>query len=250
MSRAPGDPHYSYTFYADPATAEEFDESRFGGQIGQLIAMTQERVFAEFLGDLHGVSALDVGAGTGRAALALTRLGADVTALDTSQEMLRVARSHAQNAGCSLKFAVGDAHSLVFPDRSFGVVSSLRMLMHTPNWQRCLGEMCRVARRRVIFDYPPLVSAAAMQMIFRRIAGMAGRKVETYHVISTPAARAVLDGHGFRVTRLHRQFVLPIALHKWIASPGFTEKSESVLAAVGLLRVLGSPVTIMAERFE
>ena len=41
---------------------------------------------------------------------------------------------------------VGDAHALDFPDRSFDVVVSLRVLMHTPNWRRCLAELCRVGR--------------------------------------------------------------------------------------------------------
>src|SRR5215471_3722704 len=52
VKRVPKDSHYGYTLYADPAIAQEFDESRFGGPIGRLIAASQERVLAEFLGDL------------------------------------------------------------------------------------------------------------------------------------------------------------------------------------------------------
>ncbi len=248
MSPAPGKSHYSYTLYADPATAEEFDRSRFGGEIGQLVALQQERVLDAFAGDLHGTSVLDVGTGTGRAALAMARIGAIVTAVDTSQEMLRVARSHAESAGLQVEFVSGDANELQFPDASFDLVISLRMLMHTPDWRRCLGEMCRVARHRVIFDYPPLFSAPTLQMFIRRIARLTGHRVETYHVIGTFAARSVLRAHGFKVERLHRQYVLPIALHKLIGSRRFTEVSESVLARLGLLYVFGSPATIMAVR--
>ncbi len=248
MSRSQAGSHYSYSLYADPAMAAKFDQSRFGGQVGQLVALAQEHVLAEFLGDLHGVTALDVGSGTGRAAFALAKLGARVTALDRSQEMLRVAKAHAEAAGLAVEFVPGDANSLMFPDQSFDLVISLRMLMHTPDWRRCLGEVCRVARQRVVFDYPPLVSAPALQMLYRRLAQMTGRQVETYHVISTLAARAVLRQNGFRVVRLHRQFVLPIALHRLIGSRRFTEISEAVLSAIGLPHLLGSPVTMMAER--
>lgn len=66
VSPEPNHSHYSYTIYADPATAEEFDQTRFGGQIGQLVATAQERVLDECLGDMHGKTALDVGSGTDR----------------------------------------------------------------------------------------------------------------------------------------------------------------------------------------
>jgi hypothetical protein len=42
--------------------------------------------------------------------------------------------------------------------------------------------------------------------------------------------------------------VLPIALHKALGSRGFTVAVEKALAAVGLLRLLGSPVTVVAVR--
>ncbi len=247
-SMGPAPDNYSYTVYADPATAREFDESRFGGEVGQLVATAQEQVLTEFLGNLQGTTALDVGCGTGRAALVLARLGARVTALDSSSEMLRVGRMNAEVAGLHIEFVPGDASSLVFPDASFDQVVSLRMLMHTPDWRRCLSEMCRVARQRVVVDYPPLMSASVFQVLFRRLVHMTGRRVEAYHVIRTDAVRSALEAEGYHVTRLHRQFVLPIALHKWIGSRRFTERSEAVLSAMGLLILFGSPVTIMAER--
>ena len=47
---------------------------------------------------------------------------------------------------------------------------------------------------------------------------------------------------------VRRQFVLPIAFHKAIGRLGFTQTIERGLSAVGLSRVLGSPVTVVAER--
>ncbi len=248
MSPSPIASQNTEDIYSDPATAQQFDESRFGGEIGRLVAAAQERVLCEFMGDLHGASALDVGCGTGRAALVLARLGASVTALDSSPEMLRVATSNAKVVGAHIEFLRGDANSLDFPDQSFDLVISLRMLMHTPDWQRCLGEMCRITRHRLVIDFPPAMSVSLLQVFSRRLARLTGKKVEAYQAISTAAIRSTLKAHGFRVTRLHRQFVLPIGLHKWIGSPRFTEKSEALLGAVGLLDIVGSPVTLLAER--
>jgi hypothetical protein len=53
---------------------------------------------------------------------------------------------------------------------------------------------------------------------------------------------------NFRVAAAHRQFVLPIALHKAVNSAGFTSAVEGAFARVGLMRLFGSPVTVVAER--
>lgn len=248
MGQSKNNKHYSYSIYADSATAERFDDSHFGGPIGQLILEMQERVLLDFLDDPHSIRALDVGTGTGRAAFAMARAGARVTGADASHEMLKVAQTHAAESGLTLAFLRGDAHALPCANQSFDVVVSLRMLMHTPDWRRCLGELCRVARRRVIFDYPPWISFAALQTGARKMAQYAGRRVEAYHVIRTSTVRSVLRSSGFEITKIHRQFVLPIALHKLVGSRRFTINSERALAAVGLLRLIGSPVSIVAER--
>jgi SAM-dependent methyltransferase len=240
--------HYSYSAYADPAMASSFDAKRFGGPIGTLLLQDQERVLAEFLGEVSGRRILDMATGTGRAALALARRGAIVTGVDASCEMLSVARTRAADAGLSIEFAEGDAHALVFPDRAFDAVVCLRMLMHVPDWRTALSELCRVAAHRLVFDYPAIASAAALQAMWRSAAFATGRHVEAYRVFRTGDIARELDRHGFQITSTHKQFVLPIALHKAIGSAGFTRRLEGTLAGAGMLRLAGSPVTIAAER--
>jgi 2-polyprenyl-3-methyl-5-hydroxy-6-metoxy-1,4-benzoquinol methylase len=242
------DDHYSYRLYADPAMADRFDAMRFSGPIGTLLAEAQEQVVASFLGPLEGRTVLDVGTGTGRAALGLARRGARVTGVDASPEMLRVAVARAAEAGLDAVFDTGDAHRLAFPDRAFHAAVSLRVLMHTPDWRQCLAELCRVADDRVVFDYPAALSLAALQACSRRLAARLGRQVEAYRVLRSSDVARTLAAAGFRVERAHRQFVLPIALHKAIGSRALTVAVEKALAAVGLLGVLGSPVTVVAVR--
>ncbi len=240
--------HYSYSHYASTDVAEGFDALRFSGAIGRLLLETQEAILREALEPGPGKSIADVGTGTGRAALALARTGAEVIGIDASNEMLAVAARRARDEGLDLRFERGDAHALPLADRSVDAAVCLRVLMHTPDWRRCLGELCRVSRARLVFDFPAALSAAAVQAGARRVAHAAGIKTEPYRVMRAAAVRSELARHGWRVRREHRQFVLPIAVHKKIGSLGFTRGVEGALASAGLLRAFGSPVTIVAER--
>jgi len=240
--------HYSYAAYADPGMAASFDAKRFGGPIGQLLLEDQERILVKFLGDVSEQRILDLGAGTGRAALALAKRGARVTAVDASTEMLAVAQRRAADSDLSIAFEQGDAHALAFPNRSFDSVVCLRLLMHVPDWRQSLSELCRVADRRLVFDYPAMASTASLHAAWRRIAMQAGRHVEAYRVFRSGDIARELRRHGFQITARHKQFVLPIALHKSIGSAGFTKTVEGSLAVVGMLRLAGSPVTVAAER--
>jgi 2-polyprenyl-3-methyl-5-hydroxy-6-metoxy-1,4-benzoquinol methylase len=244
----PASDHYSYRHYADPATARTFDDRRFGGPIGSLVGGTQARVLANFVGRINGRRVLDVGTGTGRAALLFARGGAQVTGVDASDQMLAVARQRAADEGLAIRFLPGDAHALEFPDRSFDVVVSLRVLMHTPDWRGSVAELCRVAGRLVIVDYPSATSFALFESALRRVVHAVGVRTEPYRVFTDRDIARAFDQHGFRIRSMHRQFVLPIALHKAVGSRRGTLFVESLLDRLGLLKLVGSPVSIVAER--
>ena len=248
MTGAPAPDHYSYSHYADPTTAQTFDDRRFGGPIGELVAGTQARVLADFIGAVEERRVLDVGTGTGRAALWLAKSGARVTAVDASEAMLAVARQRAAAEGVDVRFQVGDAHALDFPDRSFDVVVCLRLLMHTPAWRQSVAELCRVAERLVVVDYPSATSFAALESLSRRVLYTVGRKTEPYLVFTDGAMAKAFDDCGFRIRTGHRQFVLPIALHRAVGSPSFTVAVEAMLDRSRLSTIFGSPVSIVAQR--
>ena len=136
----------------------------------------------KFLGNVSQLRILDLGAGTGRASLALAKRGARVTAVDASTEMLAVAQRRAADSDLSIAFEKGDAHALAFPNRAFDAVVCLRLLMHVPDWRQSLSELCRVSDRRLVFDYPAMASTASLQSVWRRLAMQAGRNVEAYRV--------------------------------------------------------------------
>jgi len=241
--------HYSYTYYADSANAQSFDARRFGGPIGDLVARGQADVLADMLGPVQGRRIIDVGTGTGRGAFLLAAAGAHVTGIDASEQMLALAKQRALDTHATgVDFQVGDAHEIQFGDRSFDVAVSLRVLMHTPRWRQCIGELCRVSSHGVVLDYPSATSSALIESVVRKVLHPLGLASEPYRVFLAGPIRRELASHGFRVTSVHRQFVLPIAVHKAIGSRRFTEVSERWLARLGLLRLVGSPITVYAER--
>jgi ubiquinone/menaquinone biosynthesis C-methylase UbiE len=206
--------------------------------IEELVAATQARVLANFVGRIQKRRVLDVGTGTGRAALVLAHGGAIVTAVDPSPEMLAAARVRAAAESVHITFRAGDAHALDFRDRAFDVAVALRLLNELHDWRQGIAELCRVAGQLVIVDYP---SSRARVLLRGSGNGAAAR----------PTDRSVAEAlatAGFRVRSVHRQFVLPRALHDLVGSRRFTQLAERLLERVGTTKVIGSPVTLVAER--
>jgi ubiquinone/menaquinone biosynthesis C-methylase UbiE len=240
--------HYSYAHYANREVAEGFDALRFSGPIGRLLLETQEQLLRDAFAPLPGRRLVDVGTGTGRAALGLASAGASVVGLDASGEMLAVAARRAGAAGVHLQLGRADGHHLPLADRSVDGAVCLRVLMHAIDWRACVAELCRVSRWRVVLDFPARSSAAALESGWRRVRRRLGHPVEAYRVIAETDVRRALADQGFRVVEVRRQFVLPIAFHKAIGRPGVTRTVEGACASIGLLRLFGSPVTVVAQR--
>lgn len=105
------------------------------------------------LGGCHAPRVLDVGTGSGPAALAAARAGARVTGLDLEEGLLRTARERARRAGLDgmARFVVGDARVLPFPDGAFDAVLSTFGVMFAPDPARTAAELVRVCRPGGLF---------------------------------------------------------------------------------------------------
>ncbi len=96
-----------------------------------------------------GLSVLDVSSGRGTQALFYARtFDVSVTGVDISEEMVRVARARAEQAGLSdrVRFELGDSQKLLFPDQSFDVVINECAVGIPDDSQAVLNEMVRVVR--------------------------------------------------------------------------------------------------------
>lgn len=99
------------------------------------------RLFS-FFDDLKGKKVLDIGCGTGRILGELRLFGADITAIDISEEMLgRVGRKYPD-----VKTAVADVEALPFEDDSFDVAVAAFLIVHLKDPQIAFEEVHRVLK--------------------------------------------------------------------------------------------------------
>ena len=93
-----------------------------------------------------GHRVLDVGAGSGNAAIPAAEAGAIVTASDLTPELFDAGRRIAAERGVELEWAEADAEALPFADDSFDVVMSSVGVMFAPHHQSAADELIRVCR--------------------------------------------------------------------------------------------------------
>lgn len=234
--------HYSYTVYADPKIAQEFDADRFGGSIGELIKQTQERIVFSTLPNVQGWQVLDLGAGTGRFTLPFIQAGASVTACDASQQMLDILRQKAESP--NLQTFVADAHQLQFANKSFDCAMTFRMLLHVIDWKKALAELCRVSRDWLIFDFPPKHGFLLLAPLRHRLS----RTSQSYRTFNVNEVKSELRKNGFEVVAGDPGFFLPLAIYRMLNSPSLMRGAEKIFSAIGLTRLAGSPMTVFARR--
>ena len=240
--------HYSYQVYENHSIAEQFDREKFGGSVGSIFKDHQESVILSRIPDIKSHRILDLGAGTGRISLPLSRAGGEVYAADYSLPMIQTAREKSILQGFRVRCLRADAHDLPFEDNYFHAAVSLRMIMHVVDWQAVIRELCRVSRKRVIVDFPPIVGFAGIAPLVHSVKRRCIRNYQPYNVFTISRIADEFRKHGFEPVHVDRHLVLPFALHRFIGSPVFTQKTEGFMRAVGITDLLGAPVTMTAER--
>lgn len=118
-----------------------------------------------------GMRVLDLGTGTGNAAIAAARAGARVVGLDLTPELFDEAEWRADEAGVVIEWRQGDAESLPFGGAEFDAALSVFGLMFVPRPARACMELARVLRVGGRFALCNWSLRGAVREVFEAVAG-------------------------------------------------------------------------------
>lgn len=232
----------SFPETADIETSSDEYASRFSGAAGQWMLDVQERVTLELLRPLHARTVLDVGGGHGQLALPLVREGYDVTVLGSDASCEHRIRS--LTAEGRAHFLVGNVIKLPFPDRSFDAALCFRLVTHCQQWPALIRELCRVASKGVIVDYPTSQSVNAIAPALFHAKKKFEKNTRTWTLFRHEEIRGAFAQCGYRLDARRGQFFFPMVVHRMLKSRPLSSGLEAASRTLGLNHCLGSPVIV------
>lgn len=220
--------------------------ARFAGPAGKYLLATQTRTIAEALAGLTPATALDVGGGHGQLVDPLTAWGWQVTVHGTDLRCESNLRSLHAKRNC--RFLLGDLAALPVPDRTFDLVIAVRLLSHVRAWPELIGEMCRVARRAVVVDYPSTVGLNALTPLLFAMKKSVEGNTRSYASFCRAELTREFAKHRFADIRTVKQFFLPMVVHRMGGGSVLLSGAESICRNLGLTALAGSPVILRSDR--
>jgi len=240
---------------ADVETASDGYATRFAGPVGELFLAVQARAVLDLLAPPYlepGARILDVGGGHAQLAAPLAAAGYRVTVAGSSPAC-RARLDRLLPTG-SFEFRAADLLALPYEDRAFDIVLCFRLLPHAERWRELVGELCRLARRAVVLDYPDKRSANALAPQLFGWKLRVESNTRPYRCFTRREVVGELARRGFGRPRLVPQFFVPMAAHRALGkatgSAALSRSVERAAGALGLTRALGSPVVVRAERLD
>ena len=235
-----------YLETADIETASEGYASRFSGPAGEYFLARQTDITLKLLGDLPGARVLEVGGGHAQLAEPLVKNGYRVTITGSDDSCRR--RLDQRLAPGSFTYLTCDSLALPFDDRSFDVVMAFRLLPHVERWRQLLAELCRVADKCVIVDYPDRHSTNILyEQLFAMKKKMEGN-TRAFTLFTRKQMAIEVAANGFTRPRFNPEFLLPMVVHRKLDNKALSNLIESSFRLTGFTRLFGSPIIFRSDR--
>ncbi len=225
---------------ADIETASDGYARRFAGATGSWMLKRQSDIVLELLAGHRDDHILDIGGGHAQLARPLVQAGYAVTVHGSAPACRARIQDLVDEGAC--RFVCAPMLELPFETDAVDTVLCFRLLTHCDDWPDLVAELCRVARRAVIIDYPTSQSLNAFaERLFAAKKKLEGntRAWRLFH----PAELAdAFQEHGFCCHTRRKQFFLPMVLHRTLRCPPLSAGLEGLCRGLGLTRMWGSPV--------
>jgi SAM-dependent methyltransferase len=232
---------------ADIGTSSEDYARRFTGAVGRWFVETQARITLGVLKALPmGASILDVGGGHAQIAPPLIEAGYEVTVVGSDPVCSARLQPWISTGRC--RFEVADLRAFHYPDASFDAVVCLRLLPHSISWKGLIRELCRVARRSVVVDYPSVRSANILSSQLFAMKRRIELNTRRFITFSPHEIHMAFADCGFVVRAEHPQFLVPMVVHRLANRALFSRAIEVPGRMFGLTRWFGSPIIARADR--
>jgi SAM-dependent methyltransferase len=173
-------------------------------EIATLIVPVAERL-ADAADLAAGTKVLDVATGSGNAAIAAARLGAEVTGVDYVPSLLERGRERAAAERLAISFVEGDAEALPFEDASFDAVLSVYGSMFAPDQPQAAAEILRVTRPGGTIGLASWVPEGFLGAMFRTVAAHVPPPAGAPSPMAWGAERHLLALFGDDVRWTHRR---------------------------------------------
>lgn len=233
---------------ADVESSSERYARRFQGPVGRWFVDSQTHITLQSLAGLPpGSTILDVGGGHAQVAPPLAEAGYRVTVIGSDRSCGERLAALTSIGRC--RFGVGNLQALPYADEAFDAVVCYRLVAHSVDWRRLVGELCRVARHRVIVDYPARRSVnVASNALFRIKHSIERGTTRPFALFGRGEVAGAFAAAGFAIASVRPQFLLPMALYRLAGSAALARGAEGLARSVGLTSLLGSPVIARADR--
>ena len=155
--------------------AHEYDETRLEYPVELLVNGIKKTLTDHSHGDLSEMQVLDAGVGTGQVARAMLEIGATVTGVDISPNMLEKAKERCA-AYSNFTAIEGSLCDLEFPDNSFDIITSRWVLRFIPCWKEAVQELRRVLKPggRLVLIYSNNMFNSRARTMFETVARKRG----------------------------------------------------------------------------
>jgi SAM-dependent methyltransferase len=233
---------------ADVESSSDQYARRFEGPVGRWFVDSQTTITLQCLSALPaGATVLDVGGGHAQVAPPLVKAGYRVTVVGSDPSCGERLEPLTSTGRC--RFEVADLQALPYGAKAFDAVICYRLIAHSVDWRHLIGELCRVARRRVVVDYPARRSVnVASQALFRFKHSIERGTTRPFALYGRGEIAGAFDDAGFSVMSVRPQFLLPMALYRLAGSVRLARTAEGLARTLALTGLLGSPVIARADR--